>query len=169
MSNKRLDVFLGLVQEIQKSLKYIFPNLEKFGTLNLCYNTEIKTNFSDATAEWLSDDKVMIAFSDALAKLLSDDGDLEKLCLDFNGYTIFPAKIEHKTIAGKKLADGFKLYYPDGELIQDIFSVSGAVSLFAKVVFDEIFKVYEDRVQSDALAEFLKEEPQLSILFRSNN
>ena len=47
MSNKRLDVFLGLVQEIQKSLKYIFPNLEKFGTLSLCYNTEIKTDFSD--------------------------------------------------------------------------------------------------------------------------
>jgi hypothetical protein len=69
---------------------------------------------------------------------LSPDNDLEKLCLDFNGYTIFPAKIEHKTIAGKKLADGFKLYHPDGELIQDIFSASGAVSLFAKVVFDEI-------------------------------
>lgn len=145
MDNKRLNSFLGLVQEIQRSLEYIFPNLEKFGTLNLCY-----------------DGKVMTA-------PLSPDNDLEKLCLDFNGYTIFPAKIEHKTIAAKKLADGFKLYHPDGELIQDIFSVSGAVSLFAKVVFDEIFKVYEDRVQSDALAEFFKEEPQLPIYFRSNN
>lgn len=145
MDNKRLNAFLGLVREIQRSLEYIFPNLEKFGTLNLCY-----------------DGKVMTA-------PLSPNNDLEKLCLDFNGYTIFPAKIEHKTIAGKKLADGFKLYHPDGELIQDIFSVSGAVSLFAKVVFDEIFKVYEDRVQSDALAEFFKEAPQLPIYFRSNN
>ena len=145
MDNKRLNAFLGLVREIHRSLEYIFPNLEKFGTLNLCY-----------------DGKVMTA-------PLSPNNDLEKLCLDFNGYTIFPAKIEHKTIAGKKLADGFKLYHPDGELIQDIFSVSGAVSLFAKVVFDEIFKVYEDRVQSDALAEFFKEAPQLPIYFRSNN
>ena len=145
MDNKKLNSFLGLVREIQRSLEYIFPNLEKFGTLNLCY-----------------DGKVMTA-------PLSPDNDLEKLCLDFNGYTIFPAKVEHKTIAGKKLADGFKLYHPDGELIQDIFSASGAVSLFAKVVFDEIFKVYEDRVQSDALAEFFKEEPQLPIYFRSNN
>lgn len=145
MDNKKLNSFLGLVREIQRSLEYIFPNLKKFGTLNLCY-----------------DGKVMTA-------PLSPDNDLEKLCLDFNGYTIFPARIEHKTIAGKKLADGFKLYHPDGELIQDIFSARGAVSLFTKVVFDEIFKVYEDRVQSDALAEFFKEAPQLPIYFRSNN
>lgn len=145
MENKHLIKFLDLVQEIQKSLEYIFPNLGKFGTLNLCYDGKV------------THDPFLPSH------------DLEKLCLDFHGYTIFPAKIEYKTISGKKLADGFKLYHPDGELIQDVFSVSGAVSLFAKVVFDEIFKVYEDRVQADALAEFFKEQPQLPIYFRSNN